>query len=125
VLRGIGIDLVEVARVKDLLERRGARFTARVFTEAEVAYCDRQARPELHFAARFAAKEAAMKLLGTGWADGVGFRDIEVVPDPKGAPRLVLRGRALERAVALGIDRALVSLTHTDGMAAAAVVGEG
>jgi holo-[acyl-carrier protein] synthase len=124
-IRGVGIDLVDVARIKETLERHGERFTAKVFTDLEVAYCRSMKFPEVHFAARWAAKEAAFKVLGTGWGAGVRWRDVEVLRDPRGAPLLALSGAARERALALGIDRLYVSLTHTAGQAAAVVVGEG
>jgi holo-[acyl-carrier protein] synthase len=124
-VRGIGVDLVEVARIKGTLEKHGERFAARVFTEAEAAYCRGQAVPEVHFAARFAAKEAAFKVLGTGWGAGVRWRDVEVLRDPRGAPLLSLGGAARDRALALGIDRLHVSLTHSAAHAIATVVAEG
>jgi len=124
-VKGLGIDLVEVARIRDMLERHADRFTGRVFTPGEVAYCRARGEPAQSFAARFAAKEATFKVLGTGWAEGVFWRDVEVVCDPRGAPHVILGGRARERALELGIDRLHVSLSHTSGHAVAAVVGEG
>ncbi len=124
-IRGIGIDMVEVARIKESIARHGDRFTARIFTEAERAYCCGMKFPEIHFAARWAAKEAAFKVLGTGWGAGVRWRDVEVLHDARGAPVLALAGAARDRALALGIDRLHVSLTHTAAHAAAVVVGEG
>jgi holo-[acyl-carrier protein] synthase len=124
-VRGIGVDLVEVARVREALRRHADRFATRVFTEAEAAYCLARKPPEIHFAARLAAKEAAMKALGTGFGDGVGWRDVEVLPDPRGAPLLVVGGAARDRALALGIDRFHVSLSHTETHAVALVVAEG
>lgn len=119
---GIGLDLVEVSRIRDLLERHGERFKARTFTAGEVAYCDRCADPAMHYAARFAAKEAAAKALGTGFADGVSWQDIEVLRADNGAPSLALHGGALDLAKSKGIMRMLVSLTHTKDTAAAQVV---
>jgi holo-[acyl-carrier protein] synthase len=119
-----GIDLVEISRIEEVFERRGDRFRQRVFTEAEIEYCERQQARLESYAARFAAKEAAMKALGTGWADGVGWKEIEVVRDPGGAPRLELRGRALDRFRELGASRAHLSLTHTRGLAMAQVIFE-
>lgn len=124
-VRGIGIDLVEVSRIKDALASHGDRFLGRVFTDAEVAYCRTHKVPEIHFAARWAAKEAAFKVLGTGWGAGVRWRDVEVVRDPRGAPFLLLGGAARDRALFLGIDRLHVTLTHTAALAIAAVVAEG
>lgn len=119
-----GIDLVEVARIADLREQHGERFLERTFTEGERAYCLSQADPGPSLAARFAAKEAVMKCLGTGWTDGVGFRQIEIVRDAKGAPSIVLTGRAQELASARGIRRWHLSLTHTDASAVAFAIAE-
>lgn len=121
----IGIDLVEIARIEEVFARRGDRFRARVFTEGEVSYCEQRASKLASYAARFAAKEAAMKALGTGWSDGVGWRDVEVVSGPSGAPMIRLHRRALERMREIGATRALVSLTHSGNLAIAQVVLEG
>src|SRR2546430_15697566 len=93
---GLGVDVCDVARIRRALEgRAGGRFQARVFTAAEQAYCEQRRRGRFaSYAARFAAKEAAMKALGTGWADGIRWQDLEVVPPPNGPPSLVLHGRA-------------------------------
>ncbi len=122
---GIGIDLVEVARVRELLERHGERFKARTFTEAETTYCDACADPAMHYAARFAAKEAAAKALGTGFAQGVSWRDIEVAREDSGRPVLRLHGGAAERALALGVRACHLSLSHTRELAQAQVVLDG
>ena len=105
---GLGIDVVEVARLADALCRHGDHFLARVFTERERAACDPRADRGLALAARFAAKEACLKALGTSWAEGLGFRDVEGV----------------RRAQALGVSRSHVSLTHQPGLAAAVVILE-
>ncbi len=115
----IGIDVVELDRVEKVLKRHPERFLARVFTPAEVAFC-RGRVPEL--AARFAAKEATMKALGTG-VRGVGWRDIEVLPNRRGKPLLLLHGRAARRAEALGLTDLDVTLTTAREFAAAFVVG--
>jgi holo-[acyl-carrier protein] synthase len=120
----IGIDLIEIARMEEVFARRGERFRKRVFTEAEIEYCERRASKMASYAARFAAKEAAMKALGTGWADGIAWRDIEVVSATSGAPTVELRGRALERMRELGATRAHLSLTHTNNLAMAQVILE-
>jgi len=118
----IGIDLTEVRRVASLLDRRGERFLARVFLPGEIRRNARPARAFAeHVAGRFAAKEAAMKALGTGWR-GVSFREISVERESSGRPRLRLHGRALARARALRVVAAELSITHTATMAAAAVV---
>ena len=121
---GIGIDVVEVGRLADALGRHGDRFAERVFTEAERASCDSRADRVLALAARFAAKEACLKALGTGWAEGLGFRDVEIVREGNQPPQLVLHGAADARASALGVTRTHVSLTHQPGLAAAVVVLE-
>lgn len=117
---GLGIDLVEVPRIRQMLEKHGQRFKQRTFTAGEIAYCDSCADAAMHYAARFAAKEAAAKALGTGlWAEGVVWTDIEVVRGEHGKPSLVLHGAAKERA---GAATCLVSLTHTKELAMAQVI---
>ncbi|MFN9947868.1 MAG: holo-ACP synthase [Planctomycetota bacterium] len=124
-IRGIGVDSVASARLAALLAAQGYRLWQRLCTEAEAQYCRSRARPAESLAARFAAKEAAMKCLGTGWSAGVGFRDVEVTRNDDGAVGLRLVGAAAARAAALGIERWHVSLTHTDDVATAFVVAEG
>src|SRR5262245_6383845 len=102
---GVGVDLVEVQRVQDVLTRHPDRFPARVFTPAETAYCQRGAHAAERFAARYAAKEAVMKALGTGWNHGVTFKDIEVTRQSSGAPGIRLAGTAREVAARLGVKR--------------------
>lgn len=123
----VGIDLVEVARVQQAVERWGERFLRRVFTPAEIAYC--AGRPT-SLAARFAAKEAVSKALGTGWAPQapheagwISWTEIEVVRRESGEPGLRLSGKALARAEALGIQGWRISLSHTEAYAVAMVVG--
>ncbi len=122
---GVGLDLVAVERVRALQERRGERFLRRVFTEAEASACLAKADPAPSLAARFAAKEAGMKALGTGWAQGVGWRDLEVLGEPGRPPTLALRGRAAEVAAGRGVGAVHLSLTHDGGVAAAVVILEG
>jgi holo-[acyl-carrier protein] synthase len=124
VIVGIGIDVVEVARLAEALNRQGDSFVERVFTDRERAACDSRADRVLALAARFAAKEACLKALGTGWAEGLGFRDVEIVREGNQPPRLVLHGEAVRRAQALGMIRSHVSLTHQPGLAAAVVILE-
>jgi holo-[acyl-carrier protein] synthase len=119
---GLGIDLAEVSRIRALLEKSGDRFKQRVFTEGEISYCDSKADPALHFAARFAAKEAASKALGTGFSEGIGWQDIETTNSGNGAPSIVLHRAAAQRAQSMGVATMMVTLTHTAGMAAASVV---
>ena len=113
-----GIDAIEIERVAKALARHPRRFLERVYTELEVAYCRGRIR---ELAARFAAKEAMMKALGTG-VRGVGWREIEILPDRRGKPLVYLHGRAAERAGALGMGRPEVSMTHSDLLALAFVV---
>jgi holo-[acyl-carrier protein] synthase len=120
----IGIDIIEIARIEEVFARQGERFRKRVFTDSEAAYCESRASRPSSYAARFAAKEAAMKALGTGWSDGVRWRDIEVVRKEKGAPTLQLHGRALERMREIGARRAHLSLTHSRDLAMAQVILE-
>ena len=122
---GLGIDATDIHRIAETIERYGDRFLHRIFTEGEVAYAMRRRTPAIHLAGRFAAKEAAMKALGTGWGEGVGWRDIEVLRLPTGLPSLRFHGRALERLTALGAHRAHLSLTHSRDLALAHVVLEG
>lgn len=122
---GIGLDLVEVQRIHDLLERHGERFKKRMFTADEIAYCDGFASPAIHYAVRFAAKEAAVKALGTGFSGDVGFADVEVIRLPSGQPQLRFHGGAKRLAAELGVGRSFVSLTHTTAHAMAQVLLEG
>jgi holo-[acyl-carrier protein] synthase len=118
-LLGTGIDIVEVERIERLLERQGDKFLDRVFTRGEVKYCMAKARPAIHLAARFAAKEAVSKALGTGFSRGVRMRDIEVVASNKGPPRVKLHGGAARRLEKLGAGDILISLSHTRELAVA------
>ena len=123
---GHGIDLTEVARVAELLERHGDRFALRCFTPGELAYARRRPkRCAEHLAARFAAKEAALKALGTGRRGGICWTDVETLRGPQGEPTLRVAGVAAEIAAARGITAWHVSLTHTATLAAASVVAVG
>ncbi len=117
----LGIDLVDVARIEKAVERWGGRFLSRVFTSAEIEYCTHRGEQFGSLAARFAAKEAGMKALGTGWQNGIRWVDLEVTRAPGGASEMLLHGRA---AVLAGDRRFLVSLTHTDTQAIAVVIAE-
>jgi len=120
----IGTDLIEIERIETVYERTGERFLARILTDAEKAYCLRKKRPAPSVAARFAAKEAVMKCLGTGWTQGVTFRDIEVTREKSGEPGLSLHGRSAEIAAQQGITGWHLSLTHSRDHAMAMVVAE-
>lgn len=119
---GIGIDLVEIERIAGSIEEFGDRFLERVFTPAERGYCEAMSAPARHYAARFAAKEAVAKALGTGVGAALGWRDMEIVRDGKGAPGVVLSGRGKEFAEREGIARVLVSMSHDRGHAVAQAV---
>jgi len=123
-VRGIGIDVVRVERIQESLERHGARFESRLFTPAELEYCRRHKDPVPHLAARFAAKEAAFKAIGTGLSGGVGWKQAEVIQPGGQQPRLEFTGVALERFRSLGCQRSHLSLTHDAGIAIACVVIE-
>ena len=123
---GIGTDLMEIARIAQSIDRFGERFLERVFTPGEIAYCRRKQKTAAEsFAARFAAKEAGAKALGTGISRGVSWLELEVGREPGGRPLLSLSGRAAERAQSLGITRIVLSLTHSRDVAFAVVVMEG
>jgi len=113
-----GVDIIEISRVRRTLERYGRRFLDRVYTPAEIAYCRERAH---NLAARFAAKEATMKALGTG-VRGVGWKDIEVVRHESGAPAIKLHGRCKQRAERLGVQEVAISLSHSREYAVASVV---
>jgi len=122
---GTGIDMAEVPRIARSIARFGERFLKRVFTEGEIRYCDTKVNRAERYAARFAAKEAAMKALGTGWNHGVRWRDIEVRRQPGGRPTLAFHGKAAEFAARLGTKNVALSLTHTESQAFAQVILEG
>jgi len=121
---GSGIDIAEVLRIAEAIQRHGQRFLHRVFTEGEIAYCDSKANRIERYAARFAAKEAGMKALGTGWNHGVRWRDVEVCRQPGGRPTLAFHGRAAEFAAKLGTKNIALSLSHTAEQAIAQVILE-
>lgn len=121
---GVGIDIVDVTRIEALLTKYGARFIARIFTRGEAVYCESKNNPSLHLAARFAAKEAAMKALGTGFAEGIKFTDIEVHKD-QNQPRIILYGKAFELSEKLGVSRIHLSISHDRLYATSLIILEG
>jgi holo-[acyl-carrier protein] synthase len=121
---GTGIDIAEVPRIRQSIERFGDRFLQRVFTDGEIRYCDSKANRFERYAARFAAKEAAMKALGTGWNHGIRWRDCEVVRMPGGRPTIAFHGKAAQFAAKLGMKNAALSITHTAEQALAQVILE-
>ena len=120
----IGVDSVAIARIEALWRRGGTRFAHRILTQGELAYCAGRAHPAESMAGRFCTKEAVMKCLGTGWAEGIGFLQIEVRRDARGAIAIDLDGAAAARAAELGIRRWHASLTHTADVATAFVIAE-
>ena len=121
---GTGVDITETERIEQALQRHGERFAKRLYTSREIAYCEQFKNRAERFAARFAAKEAAFKALGTGWREGVRWLDVEVTHQPSGKPELVLTGRAEELARALGVTRTSVSLSHSNHYVIAQVIFE-
>jgi holo-[acyl-carrier protein] synthase len=122
---GLGVDMAEVGRVKAAIERHGELFLRRVFTSREREYCEKFKNKFERYAGRFAAKEAAMKALGTGWARGVRWVDVEVVREKGGRPTMALAGEAGKVAERLGVKRIALSITHTESQALAQVIFEG
>jgi len=121
---GTGVDLVEIARFRNVVERLKERFILRVFTPGEQQFCNQNRDPVPHFAARFAAKEALFKALGTGWAKGVTWLDVEVQRERPDAPLIVLCGEAQRLSEAMGVRKVHLSLSHTDQWAVAMVILE-
>lgn len=121
---GTGTDITEVERIRATIARFGERFLKRVYTDAEIAYCQAKRDPAERFAARFAAKEAAMKAIGTGLRRGVTWHDCEIGREPGGRPTLRFSGVAAQVAAKLGMTRAHLSITHTDALAMATVILE-
>ena len=121
---GTGIDIAEPQRIRQAVERYGGRFLDRVFTAREISYCERKRNKWERYAARFAAKEAAFKALGTGWRGGVRWREVEVSNEPSGKPTLKLTGTAGELASGLHVQQVSLSITHTPQFVLAQVILE-
>jgi len=119
---GVGMDIVETKRIAESIRRFGDRFLTRVFSDGEIAYAKSMKFPSLHLAARFAAKEAISKAFGTGIGHQMGWKDLEIVREPSGAPRVQLHGKAEAYAQELGVTAVHVSLSHTADYGAASVV---
>lgn len=124
-LFGIGIDVVEVERIESSMAEFGERFAEKIFTVAERAYCDSQRRPGIHYAARFAAKEAVAKAFGTGIGKDLGWLDMEIIRKPTGEPAVILSGAGKEFAGRSGITEVKISLSHAHHYAAANAVAMG
>lgn len=117
-----GIDMVDCARLAESIDRHGQRFLHRVFTPNELSYCLGRKRETEHLAGRFASKEAVLKVLGTGWRDGIAWTDVEVVNVPSGAPQVRLAGRCLDLARTMGIGEILLSISHIETHAIASAI---
>jgi holo-[acyl-carrier protein] synthase len=121
---GHGIDIVETARIKRSVEEHGQRFLDRVYTPAELAYCSKNRKRYFeHLSGRFAAKEAVLKVLGTGWRGGIAWTDIEVLPEPSGQPKITLTGECQRIAAKLGINSWHISISHIETHATASAIG--
>ena len=121
---GLGVDIAEINRMESAIARHGQTFLHRVFTPAEIAYCERHRNRFERYAGRFAVKEAVMKALGTGWARGVRWVDIEVIRRPTGQPTLALHGATRRHAERLGVNHMSVTITHSGNTALAQVIFE-
>lgn len=109
---GIGTDIIECLRIAQMIERHGELFITRVYTSTEIQYCQSRKQATQHFAGRWAAKEAILKALGTGWRRGISWRDIEVRNEPGGRPTVALRGGARDIVESLGITQMIISISH-------------
>ncbi|MFG0334888.1 MAG: holo-ACP synthase [Maioricimonas sp. JB049] len=119
---GLGTDIIEILRIGEMIERHGELFLQRVYTEQEIRYCQRRKEAIQHYAGRWAAKEAVMKTLGTGFVKGIRWKDIEVVSKRSGAPIIQLAGGALEKSKSLGIDQVLITISHCRTYATATAI---
>lgn len=122
---GLGTDIIEVVRIGRMIERHGEVFLQRVFTPDEIRYCQRRRHSYPHFAGRWAAKEAVMKTLGTGFSRGIGWQDIEVCSQRSGQPRIALHGTARDIAADLGIAEVLITISHCRAYATATAIAVG
>ena len=122
---GLGTDIVEIVRIGQMIERHGELFLQRVYTEEEIRYCQRRKECYQHFAGRWAAKEAVMKTLGTGWVRGVGWQNIEVLTKKSGQPTIHIRGSAVDLARKMGIQEVLITISHCRAYATATAVALG
>ncbi len=122
-LISIGTDIIECVRIAQMIEKHGEVFLQRVFTQKEIQYCSSRKAANQHYAGRWAAKEAALKVLGTGWAKGILWTDVEVVNEVSGAPTLVMTGKAAEIARELGIRKVMITISHCRAYATAFATG--
>jgi holo-[acyl-carrier protein] synthase len=123
-IAGVGVDIIDVARIEAAIARHGRRFVERVFTDEEIRYCSSRSHAVQHYAGRFAAKEAVLKVLGTGWGGGIGWTDVEVRAGNSRAPEVRLRGKAREAAESATLGEIRVSISHTSSMAIAVAAAE-
>lgn len=122
---GLGTDIVEISRIGQMIERHGDTFLNRVFTENENTYCDSKKNKEQHYAGRWAAKEAVMKTLGTGFIKGIGWKEIEVVNLQSGKPTIVISGGVARHADEMGISEILITISHSREFATATAIALG
>ena len=119
---GLGTDIIEIARIGSMIERHGELFLYRVYTEEEILYCQKRKNCAQHYAGRWAAKEAVMKALGTGFRKGIGWRDIEVTSQTSGQPMITLRGGTLDFAQSIGVQQMLITISHCRTFATATAI---
>jgi len=122
---GIGTDIIEVPRIQEAMDKYGERFAKRIFTPAEIEYCSSRKAAPLHYAGRFAAKEAAFKAMGRGWGGDLSWKEIEILNEPSGKPLITFSGKALDLVTELKMIRAYVTISHIEQFATAVVVLEG
>ncbi len=122
-LIGIGTDIIECVRIAQMIEKHGEMFLQRVYTQREIQYCSTRRSANQHYAGRWAAKEAVLKVLGTGWAKGIHWTDVEIINEVSGAPTLILTGKAAEIAREKGIREILISISHCRAYATAFATG--
>ena len=122
-IKGIGTDIVEIERIRSMIERHGDHFLQRCYTSVEIEYAMRHRDSAVRFAGRWAAKEAVVKVLGTGWSKGIHWTDLEVINEISGAPKLILSGRAAEIAKERGIREVMLSISHCRSYATALATG--
>ncbi len=120
---GLGTDIIEIHRIAEMIERHGELFLTRIYTSEEIRHCQRRKNSTQHFAGRWAAKESVMKVLGTGFVKGIGWKDIEVINKKSGRPVLNLTGGAQRRAAGMGIREILITISHCRAYATATAVG--
>ncbi len=124
-IKGVGVDIVEISKIDVPIKRWGGRFLRRIFTDKEIEYCQSHPAGSIHFAGRFAAKESVLKALGTGWQNGINFKQIQILNGSLGAPGIELFDKARQKAQELGIEKLHLSISHNARHAVSTVVAEG